>query len=311
VSALPLPSFPRKRESRLKPRVWTPAFAGVTNGAGVTWWLLVAALACAPAARAPSTEQAPAAPTLARAHAHNDYEHARPLLDALDRGFASVEADVHLVGGALLVAHDRDSVVAGRTLERLYLDPLRERARRHGGRVYADGTPLLLLVDVKSDSTATWPVLERVLARYDDLVTAFRGDTVVERAVLAVVSGNRAIGAMRAAPVRHAAVDGRLADLGRGPAGDPPSLIPLVSDTWERITKWKGNGPMPGDVPAALARAVSRAHAEGRRLRFWATPDRPVVWRLLVDAGVDLVGADDLDALRDFLLRQPARGATR
>ena len=31
---------------------------------------------------------------LARAHAHNDYEHPRPLRDALDHGFTSVEADV-------------------------------------------------------------------------------------------------------------------------------------------------------------------------------------------------------------------------
>lgn len=41
---------------------------------------------------------------LERAHAHNDYEHARPLFDALERGFNSVEADVHLVDGRLLVA---------------------------------------------------------------------------------------------------------------------------------------------------------------------------------------------------------------
>ena len=32
----------------------------------------------------------PASP-VRRAHAHNDYEHKRPLLDALDQGFCSVE----------------------------------------------------------------------------------------------------------------------------------------------------------------------------------------------------------------------------
>ncbi len=31
---------------------------------------------------------------LTRAHAHNDYEHKRPLWDALDRGFGSVGADI-------------------------------------------------------------------------------------------------------------------------------------------------------------------------------------------------------------------------
>jgi len=64
---------------------------------------------------------------LVNAHAHNDYEHARPLLDALDRGFCSVEADVWLVDGQLLVAHDRGKAKPGRTLQALYLDPLRAR----------------------------------------------------------------------------------------------------------------------------------------------------------------------------------------
>src|SRR5262249_1980163 len=31
---------------------------------------------------------------LIHAHAHNDYEHTRPLFDALDQGFCSVEADI-------------------------------------------------------------------------------------------------------------------------------------------------------------------------------------------------------------------------
>ena len=42
---------------------------------------------------------------LTNAHAHNDYEHTRPLFDALDQGFNSVEADVFLVDGKLLVGH--------------------------------------------------------------------------------------------------------------------------------------------------------------------------------------------------------------
>ena len=33
---------------------------------------------------------------LGQAHAHNDYYHKRPLLDALSHGFCSVEADVFL-----------------------------------------------------------------------------------------------------------------------------------------------------------------------------------------------------------------------
>src|SRR5258707_1793939 len=87
---------------------------------------------------------------LRRAHAHNDYEHKRPLFDALDQGFCSVEPDIWLVDGQLLVAHDLKNVKPERTLAALYLDPLRDRVRKNGGRVYRGGPTVTLLVDVKS-----------------------------------------------------------------------------------------------------------------------------------------------------------------
>src|SRR5688500_10395223 len=96
---------------------------------------------------------------LRRAHAHNDYEHARPLFDAIDRGFCSVEADVYLVDGQLLVAHDRKDVKSERTLTSLYLEPLRQRVRQNGGRVFHAGPGIVLLVDVKSEAGSTYAAL--------------------------------------------------------------------------------------------------------------------------------------------------------
>jgi len=98
-------------------------------------------LASSPAVSFAASEAHPVAGAVAgagleRAHAHNDYEHDRPLYDALSRGFKSVEADVWLVGGELLVAHDREDVRRGRTLESLYLAPLRQLIKQNGGAVY-------------------------------------------------------------------------------------------------------------------------------------------------------------------------------
>ncbi len=77
----------------------------------------------------------PAGPKpLPRAHAHNDYEHDRPLLDALGHGFTSVEADIHLVNGDLFVAHGPDEIKPERTLRSLYLEPLSTRIARNGHR---------------------------------------------------------------------------------------------------------------------------------------------------------------------------------
>lgn len=73
------------------------------------------------------------------AHAHNDYEHERPLFDALERGFASVEADVFLSddGQELYVAHDAVDIDPARTLDALYLQPLADWIDQHGGWVHA------------------------------------------------------------------------------------------------------------------------------------------------------------------------------
>src|SRR3954467_4865673 len=84
---------------------------------------------------------------LTRAHAHNDYLHEHPLADALSHGFASVEADIFLVDGKLLVAHEKRDIKPDRTLEALYLDPLKRRVRENGGSVYPGGGAFHLLID--------------------------------------------------------------------------------------------------------------------------------------------------------------------
>jgi hypothetical protein len=236
---------------------------------------------------------------LVRAHAHNDYEHARPLLDALDRGFCSIEADVYLVEGRLLVAHDRKDVKPERTLEALYLESLRERVRHNGGRVFRDGPAVMLFVDLKSEAASTYAALHRVLESYAEMLTTFRNGEREERAITVIVSGNRPMTEMAAQAVRYAALDGRKEDL---ESGTPATLVPIVSENWRKVFTWHWQGEMPATEREALQAWVKRAHAHGRKMRFWNTPDRPEAWKVLADAGVDVIGTDDLAALQRFLL---------
>jgi glycerophosphoryl diester phosphodiesterase len=238
---------------------------------------------------------------LARAHAHNDYEHPRPLLDALERGFCSVEADVYFIDGQLLVAHDRKDVRPDRTLSKLYLDPLRERVRRNGGRVYAGGPAVILLIDVKSEASSTYAAVHAELERYREMMTTYRAGQEVTGAVTAIISGNRAPKDVMAQPVRYAALDGRKDDLEREPA---VTLVPLVSENWQSVFTWRWQGEMPSTERAKLQQWVARAHQQRRKVRFWNTPDRVEVWSLLLEAGVDLIGTDDLAALQQFLQSQ-------
>ncbi|MEV0254168.1 phosphatidylinositol-specific phospholipase C/glycerophosphodiester phosphodiesterase family protein [Streptomyces sp. NPDC050732] len=243
---------------------------------------------------------------LVRAHAHNDYEHPRPLLDALDHRFGSVEADIFLVEGQLLVAHDPVDLDPARTLESLYLRPLAARVRAHHGSVYRGyhRTPFQLLIDIKTEGASTYAALHRQLRPYRHLFTSYAHGKVRRGAVTAVVSGDRAARApMEAQRVRHAFYDGRLADLG---SAAPASLIPLISDNWSLNFGWQGTGPMPAAERDKLRGIVSAAHARGQRVRFWATPDLPgpqrdAVWGELLAAGVDHLNTDDLAGLEAFL----------
>ncbi|MBI5768802.1 MAG: hypothetical protein HZA93_13475 [Verrucomicrobia bacterium] len=230
-------------------------------------------------------------------HAHNDYEHSRPLLDALEQGFCSIEADVWLVDGQLLVAHDLKNARPARTLEALYLDPLRERIRANGGRVYRGGPTVTLLVDVKSAAAPTYAALHVVLTRYAAMLTTYRDARSEPGAVAVVISGNRARAEIAAQAVRYAAIDGRPEDLD---TSAPAALVPWISANWNLVFPWRWTGPMPDDTRTQLRAFVARVHAQGRLLRFWNTPDRPEAWRELRAAGVDLIGTDNLAGLAEF-----------
>lgn len=223
------------------------------------------------------------------AHAHNDYEHARPLYDALSYGFQNVEADVYLVDGRLLVAHDRKDLRAARSLRALYLDPLAKLAR--AGKVH----DFTLMVDVKADGTLATRQLIQELEPYRWMIS-----TGIERAVKVVVSGagDRSVIAKEA--YRLVSIDGRPLDLAT--QRDPD--VAWISDDWTSQFKWRGVGAFA--EREKLLSMVSRAHDRGYRLRFWATPENATVWKELVTAKVDLIGTDRLADLAKFLCaRQP------
>jgi hypothetical protein len=238
----------------------------------------------------------PAQTPLPRAHAHNDYEHARPLFDAVDQGFGSVEADIYLVDGRLLVAHNREDVKPERTLEKLYLAPLKQRFDQRK-EILPGLKSLILLVDIKDEAVPTYQALEKALENYKPMLTLFEAEKIATNAVTIILSGNRPREYVAKQPKRWVAIDGRLADLAENP---PRSLVPLISDNWTLHFSWKG-GAFAEEQRAKLDEVVKKTHQQGRLLRFWAIPDREEAWGLLHDANVDLINTDRLAELAAFL----------
>jgi Glycerophosphoryl diester phosphodiesterase family len=170
----------------------------------------------------------------------------------------------------------------------------------------------MLLVDVKGQGPQVYERLKTELAPYASMLTRFRDTGVVTGAVTVVLSGDRAWDLARADRDRWCALDGRMSDLTNAvPAGvtgsstPPASLVPLVSESWRTLFRWGGDGEMSASDQARLKGLVSQAHAQGRKIRFWALPDRPEAWKLCQDAGVDLINTDKIPALAAFLRGQP------
>lgn len=253
-----------------------------------------------------STKQPVQQQVVLMAHSHNDYEREHPLFDALEQRFISIEADIHLVNDRLYVAHDTEDIIPNRTLQSLYLDPLRERIRKNGGFVYNNATPLILFIDIKTEADSTYLKLSKILKEYNEIFTCYQNGAIRRGAVEVVISGNRQLEIMKTQTGRYASYDGRITDLN---SDMPASLISFISDNWTKHFPWNGVGLFPAAEKQKLHAIVKRAHDKGRKVRFWKTDVDTLeyqlnLWRELLEAGVDIINTDKIIVLKDFLVDQ-------
>lgn len=202
-----------------------------------------------------------------------------------------MEADIWLKEGELYVAHDAQGMRSDRTLSSLYLDPLLGKVRSNNGRVYArEGQSLQLLIDIKSSARETVNKLQEVLERYPELI----GNKGIEF----VISGNRPPSAEWSMLPYYVYVDGRPNE-----QYDASALkkVKLISQSFFMYSRWSGKGAIPPAEKAAMKQVVDAAHASGKRFRFWASPDTPESWKLLIELGVDHINTDKVAELADAL----------
>lgn len=208
-------------------------------------------------------------------------------MDALQNGFTSVEADVHLHNGMLRVAHDKVTHDAP-SLERAYFKPL-DSLLNLGGKL---PVPFLLMIDIKTEPEKTWREVRRAL-------TAFPRLTCKPGAcpVIVFVSGNRPSTAWKENDP-FLILDGRPADLGKGIS---VQLMPVISDRFSAWCDWDGTGIPTPEALQRVRELAARVHKEGKKLRLWAIPDSENAWQSLLDAGVDMINTDRLPELSRFL----------
>ena len=233
--------------------------------------------------------------TVANTHSHNDYEQSTPFWMAWQEQFGSIEADIWLVNGIILVGHDTNEIKAGRTLEEYYIKPLLACVEKNNGHPYGDtARKLQILIDVKEDSVKALAALIALLDKYPAL----------ERTpgITWVISGDRPAARLYPTYPPFIAFDGVLhnhytpAELSR---------IAMMSDDLHYYTRWDKTAGIPDTARHTLIAAVRSAHQLHLPVRFWDAPDFPAAWSQLKAVQVDYINTDHIRELSAWLRKNP------
>jgi hypothetical protein len=233
-------------------------------------------------------------------HSHNDYWRNRPMLDALDHGFCSVEADVFLRDGQFWAGHVPAEIMLRRNLETIYFQTLKEQIALNGGTVYPGVETFYLWIEFKEEPEEAWAALVPMLEKYKDMLASVTDGVKKPGPVQVIITGNRPFKSFEDSKGKtfYATLDGRFGDLDN--PNRPVWMVGAINESWGSVCSWKGNGEFPADQRAKLAALIDKAHSQGRILRVWGAPQNAAFWTELRRLKVDLLNTDHLTTFRNF-----------
>ena len=236
----------------------------------------------------------------ANVHSHNDYEQKIPFWLAYNEKLGSMEADIFLENGELLVAHERRELANHRTLEEYYLNNLQHCMEKNGNHPFADTSrKLQLLIDIKTDSITTLNKLIEILKKYPTLIN--------NPSLTFVITGRRPEASRFADYPSFISFDGILSETY---SKEALAKIVLFSDDFKKYTKWNGKGVVPDKERALLQSVVDKAHQLGKPVRFWDAPDFINAWYQFMQFGVDYINTDHIAEISAFMQNLSKTGNT-
>jgi alkaline phosphatase len=247
--------------------------------------LLALALTCCGAAAAQS-------PVLI--HSHNDYAQRVPFYQAYAQQVSSIEADVFLHDGQLLVGHDVEDLRADMTFEALYVEPIVTLFARNGGRAFRDSDQMLqLMVELKSETDPTLRAVAALLGRWPEVFDPEVNPAAVRVAVTGRVPAPEAFDRYP----RFLGFDGAW-DADYTP--EQLERIALISTNFRDFSQWNGKGTIIPAEKERLEQVIDRAHEQGKPVRFWNAPEGTTVYYTFYDMGIDYINTDNPEVCAAF-----------
>lgn len=227
-------------------------------------------------------------------HSHNDYAQRVPFYQAYAQQVSSIEADVFLHDGQLLVGHDVEDLRADMTFEALYVEPIVTLFARNGGRAFRDSDRTLqLMVELKSETDPTLRAVAALLGRWPEVFDPEVNPAAVRVAVTGRVPAPEAFDRYP----RFLGFDGAW-DADYTP--EQLERIALISTNFRDFSQWNGKGTIIPAEKARLEAVIDRAHEQGKPVRFWNAPEGTTVYYTFYDMGIDYINTDKPEVCAAF-----------
>jgi len=214
-------------------------------------------------------------------HSHNDYLQPVPFWDAYSAGCASIEVDVILQEGELMVAHEKESIQASRTFESLYLKPIQQGVDLGLIKEFN----FHLLVDIKTEAYSTLDLLVKQTQPYAAILYSPENPSGLKL----IISGGRPKATDYVKYPSWVFFDYQSREL---TAELPWEKIGMVSLSFPRFSLWNGKGRMVESQRQQLQAFIDLVHSFDRPVRFWASPDGKTAWRAFHEMGIDYINTD-------------------
>ena len=217
-------------------------------------------------------------------HSHNDYTRTAPFWEAYSQHCRSIEADVFLHEGELLVGHEVEDLKPENSFLRMYVDPIVRTFRANGGKMWAGSDDrLMLLVELKSATEPTLSEVVKLLEQFPDVFCAADG-------VQIAITGNT--------PSKEHFLDypvwvGFDGDIRETYTWAQLERVALVSNSFRMFAKkWNGKGRMIDSELEAVTAAIEKVHSWGKPIRFWEAPEGTSAYFTFWKLGVDIINTD-------------------
>jgi hypothetical protein len=223
------------------------------------------------------------------AHSHNDYLQNEPLWGALRAGCSSIEIDVFAHENQLKVAHVNFALNIRLSFDEMYLLPLINLIKEKG-YIYSNQA-LVLMIDFKSPSDSTLPLLLKTIEPYKEYFTYYQKDSIIPRNLQLVISGaGFHYNQVKDMDSIYVFLDG---SSDQCQTDYPEALVPRGSAPYKAFFTWKGKGEMPKNEEEKLKELVEKANTCNKKLRFYAMPENEIIWKKFLDAGVYWMNIDN------------------